>query len=53
MPDDRFPRRQRFVDMHRNCELAAPADSARRVIEYLLADAFGARPVDDLRTPSW
>ena len=53
LPDARCPRRQRFIDMHRNGELAAPADSAQRVIDYLLADAFGTRPVDDLRTQSW
>ena len=48
-PDTRFPRRQRFVDMHRNGELSAPADCAQRIVDYLLADGFGSKPVDDLR----
>ena len=52
-PESRFPRRQRFVDMLSNGELAAPADSAQRIIDYLLADAFGSKPVDDLRGYGW
>ncbi len=48
-PDARFPIRQRFVDMKEGGQLAAPADSARLIINYLLADSFGQQPVDDIR----
>ena len=49
-PDERFPIRQRFVDMQRNGELAAPADAAKSIVDYLLSDAFGQKPVDDIRS---
>jgi benzil reductase ((S)-benzoin forming) len=48
-PDARFPLRQRFVDLQRSGQLAAPAACAQQVIDYLLADGFGRKPVDDLR----
>jgi benzil reductase ((S)-benzoin forming) len=49
-PDARFPIRQRFVDMKAGGQLATPEDSARLIIGYLLADAFGQEPVDDIRS---
>ena len=49
-PDERFPMRQRFVDMQRNGQLAAPADAAKSIIDYLLSDTFGQKPVDDIRS---
>jgi benzil reductase ((S)-benzoin forming) len=48
-PDERFPLRQRFVDLQRNGQLTAPPAAARSVIDYLLADGFGSKPVDDIR----
>lgn len=48
-PDERFPLRQRFIDLKSDGQLVSPADCAARVIDYLLADGFGNRPVDDLR----
>lgn len=51
-PDARFPRRKRFVDMQLGGELASPADSAERIINYLLAETFGQKPVDDIRSPT-
>ncbi len=48
-PEDRFPKRQRFLQMHANGELLAPADCAKRLVDYLLADKFGREPVADLR----
>ncbi|WP_426174786.1 SDR family oxidoreductase [Massilia sp. TWR1-2-2] len=46
---DRFPLRQRFDELKRAGELAAPARCAAALIDYLLADRFGNLPVDDLR----
>ncbi len=48
-PDERFPLRQRFVDLKRDGQLVSPSDCAARVIAYLLAERFGDSPVDDLR----
>lgn len=48
-PDARFPLRQRFLDLHDQGQLTAPADCAGRLVAYLLADDFGSKPVDDLR----
>ena len=49
-PDERFPNRQRFVDLQTNGQLAAPADAANVIINYLLSDPFGQKPVDDIRS---
>jgi benzil reductase ((S)-benzoin forming) len=48
-PESHFPIRQRFVDMKQNGELATPEQCAASVIKYLLSDAFGKTPVDDVR----
>lgn len=48
-PQARFPLRERFVAMHRDGELVAPADCARGVVDFLLASDFGRVPVADLR----
>jgi NAD(P)-dependent dehydrogenase (short-subunit alcohol dehydrogenase family) len=47
--DERFPDRQRFVDMHRDNALPSPDQTSGRLVEYLLSDQFGAEPVFDLR----
>ena len=49
---ERFPMRQRFVELHRRGALTAPAECAARLVDYLLADRFGEEPVDDLREKS-
>ncbi|MFL6657005.1 MAG: SDR family NAD(P)-dependent oxidoreductase, partial [Massilia sp.] len=49
-PEARFPIRQRFLDLHSQGQLASPAHSAQRVIDYLLADSFGSEPVADIRS---
>lgn len=49
-PDNNFPLRQRFLDLHQQGQLMAPADCAQRLVTYLLADEFGVKAVDDLRT---
>lgn len=48
-PASRFPKRERFVELKRSGQLSSPADCAFGVVNYLLADRFGERPVDDLR----
>ncbi len=45
----RFPLRERFRDLHREGQLSAPADCARRLVAYLLDERFGEQPVADLR----
>ena len=45
-----FPARARFIDLHRNGELADPATSAAKLVDYLLGENFAAQPVEDLRT---
>jgi NAD(P)-dependent dehydrogenase (short-subunit alcohol dehydrogenase family) len=48
-PDDRFPSRPRFEALKREGGLASPQACAQRLVAYLLSEAFGNRPVDDLR----
>lgn len=48
-PESQFPIRQRFLDMKQLGELASPADCAEQLVAYLLSDAFGRTPVDDVR----
>jgi hypothetical protein len=48
-PTERFPLRQRFVDLKRQGGLAAPADCAARIVDFLLSEQFGEQPVDDVR----
>ena len=45
----RFPQHARFVAMHAEGALLAPAAVAERLLDYLLGDAFGAQAVADLR----
>lgn len=49
-PPERFPLRERFVELERAGELSPPQQTARAVVEYMLASGFGREPVDDLRT---
>ena len=49
-PEEFFPMRQRFVDLKRDGSLVSPADCAARVVKYVLADSFGDKAVDDLRS---
>ncbi|RJG27475.1 SDR family oxidoreductase [Massilia cavernae] len=49
-PAERFPMRERFVELQRAGELSPPEMTARAVIEYMLGTRFGIEPVDDLRT---
>ena len=48
-PVERFPHRERFVALERDGALASPRDCARRLVEYLLDERFGAQAVADLR----
>jgi NAD(P)-dependent dehydrogenase (short-subunit alcohol dehydrogenase family) len=46
----RFPLRERFQKLQREGQLASPADCARRLVDYLLSEAFGQEAVADLRS---
>jgi NAD(P)-dependent dehydrogenase (short-subunit alcohol dehydrogenase family) len=46
---DRFPMRERFVGLHRDGGLLAPADVAGKLLAHMGSDAFGQQPVTDLR----
>jgi NAD(P)-dependent dehydrogenase (short-subunit alcohol dehydrogenase family) len=48
-PEQRFPMRERFVQLKAEGQLTAPDACARGVIDYLLSDGFGRQPVADLR----
>ncbi len=47
--EDKFPDRQRYVDLKREGRLQAPDQVGRAVVEFMLSDAFGGEPVADLR----
>ena len=47
--EDRFPLRERFVQLKEQGGLSSPEDCARKLVAYLLADDFGSQPVADLR----
>ncbi len=49
-PEAQFPLRQRFVELASSGQLTAPDDCARQLVNYLLSDRFGSKPVDDLRS---
>lgn len=44
-----FPQRERFVALARDGALTPPAQAARRMVEHLLGERFGAQAVVDLR----
>ncbi|SAK59469.1 KR domain protein [Caballeronia temeraria] len=46
---ERFPIRERFDTLKRDGQLATPEASARKVVDYLLSDAFGDTPTADVR----
>jgi benzil reductase ((S)-benzoin forming) len=48
-PESNFPMKERFVQLKQEGGLAAPEDCARKLVDYLLAEGFGGKPVDDLR----
>lgn len=48
-PADRFPDRDRFVEMQRAGALRTPADAAASLVEHLLSPTFGDDPVTETR----
>lgn len=46
---DRFPLRERFDALKRDGQLATPEQSAQKLIDYLMSDAFGSVPTADIR----
>jgi NAD(P)-dependent dehydrogenase (short-subunit alcohol dehydrogenase family) len=49
-PEERFPMRQRFVDLKETGSLADPDECAERLVDHLLGAGFGDEVVADLRT---
>ncbi|MFC5462310.1 SDR family oxidoreductase [Massilia niabensis] len=48
-PEERFPLKERFVQLKQEGALSSPEACAAKLVDYLLAPGFGDRPVDDLR----
>lgn len=48
-PEENFPMRERFVQMKQQGALSPPGAAGRTVVDYLLGERFGAKPVDDVR----
>jgi hypothetical protein len=48
--DDRFPLRERFVQMKQEGQLMSPEQAAAKFVDYLLSDAFGQSPTADVRS---
>ncbi|MDR5750292.1 MULTISPECIES: SDR family oxidoreductase [unclassified Caballeronia] len=46
---ERFPLRDKFDSLKRDGLLASPAQSAQKLVDYALSDAFGETPVVDVR----
>lgn len=44
-----FPSLERFQDLHRQGQLASPADTAHHIIQFIERDDFGTTVLDDLR----
>ncbi|MFK3740684.1 SDR family oxidoreductase [Massilia sp. TN1-12] len=51
-PEDRFPMRQRFVDLKETGTLVDPEQCAEQLVDYMLGAGFGAEVIADLRTLS-
>lgn len=48
-PKERFPMRERFVELKNQGGLTPPDQCAKAVVDYLLGAQFGSKPVDDVR----
>jgi hypothetical protein len=49
-PEERFPMRQRFVELKETGTLVDPDECAEQLVDYLLGKTFGDEVVADLRT---
>lgn len=47
-----FPNVQRFAELHKQGQLASPADTAQHIIQYIDRDDFGTTVLDDIRNYS-
>jgi len=47
--EDKFPLRDKFEDLKRSGQLATPAESAAKLVQYALSDVFGAVATADVR----
>jgi len=52
VPEERFPLRQRFVDLKETGTLVDPDECAEQMVDYLLGSGFGAEVIADLRSLS-
>jgi hypothetical protein len=52
VPEERFPMRQRFIDLKETGSLLDPDECAEHLVDYLLGAGFGAEVIADLRTLS-
>jgi NAD(P)-dependent dehydrogenase (short-subunit alcohol dehydrogenase family) len=48
-PQERFPLRERFVQMKSQGALTPPEQAGKAIVDYLLGARFGSKPVDDIR----
>lgn len=46
---DRFPNRERFIQLHQNQQLASASFTAEHIARYLANETFGTKTVDDIR----
>lgn len=44
-----FPLQKRFIGLKQDKLLSSPADTAKKLVSYLLSDDFGKEPIFDLR----
>lgn len=49
-PEERFPLRQRFVELKETGTLVDPDECAEQMVDYLLGSGFGAEVIADLRS---
>ena len=49
IPPEQFPMRDRFIKMKNEGTLTPPSVAAKKLLDYLLSDAFGIAPLADVR----
>ena len=49
IPPEQFPMRERFIKMKNEGTLTPPSVAAKKLLDYLLSDAYGTVPLADVR----
>ena len=49
IPPEQFPMRERFIKMKNEGALTPPSVAAKKLLDYLLSDAYGTVPLADVR----